>query len=129
MLKKYALLGVLLITGALANMAFIPVSHQPKMNSLFSIAATGFARPIVTPSLSANSAHDEIIATGVPRFSLSLPVRVISAHDEIIATGVPRFSLILPVRANSAHDEIIATGVPRLGVTKLQPHIKLNSGH
>jgi hypothetical protein len=129
MLKKYALLGVLLITGALANMAFIPVSHQPRMNSLFSIAATGFARPVVIPSLSANSAHDEIIATGIPRFGLNLPVRAKIAHDEIIATGVPRFGLILPVRVNSAHDEVIATGFPRSGVTELQPHIKLNSGH
>jgi hypothetical protein len=60
---------------------------------------------------------------------LNLPVRAKIFHDEIIATGVPRFGLILPVRANSAHDEIIATGVPHSGVIKLQPHIKLNSGH
>jgi hypothetical protein len=130
MFKKNILLGILLMTVALTNMAFISVSYQPRINRLASIADTNFRFAHVWNSIYIPSMD----VTGL----LTLPV----ADSSSIADTNFRFAhvwngiyipsmdvtgyLTLPAADNPS---IAATGFASPAVIRLQPHIKLNSGH
>jgi hypothetical protein len=121
MLRKYVLLGILMITSSLGLMGFSSASYQPKVNNLVSIIdpgmpqfyqygpailATGFARPtaVISEGPQFYQYGPAILATGFAR-----PAAVISEGPQFYQYG----------------PAILATGFARPAVTSLQTRLSI----
>jgi hypothetical protein len=141
MLNKYFLIGILVITGAMANMAFVSASNQPKLNNAVSITDTNFRiahmwNGIYIPSMDVTGlitppgtyvpsiadtnfriAHmwNGIFIPSMDVTGLLNPPGTFNQFNAVTSSQTPRFYEYGPA--------IAATGLARPGVTSFQtPH-------